>query len=459
MNALKVILPIYFVLFVLGGFRNIKMFLLLTGIVTMPFRTTYTLIDVGAYTGWTNGIVLSLSDVSFIGLFLYLLLTGRKFQGISRSLVVPVMFMIGSVILSLLNSTWIRLSLFEAVLLAQTFFLYYIVFTSAIETEKELRFVIMALMISLLLQGSLGILQCLTGRELDAFQTGTPTTEFIEGAPVTRALGTIGKPNGLAMYVVPIILLVSAVLMKTKEKFYRPLGWLAVSTGGMALLLSYSRGGWIAFSLALLVLIVVMVRGGYVEARRPFAVLLIVVAVAVVFFPQIHDRLTSDEGAAAATDRIYLIKIAWNMIKESPLVGIGANTFMSVIGQYQRGAELQDIYLHMVHNQYLLVAAETGFVGIIAFLWLLIACFRQALECARSKTSELARTVGLSAAAGFIAMTAHMMVDMYSSPLYLGMLFFFCGLCSAARKVQAGDGVSVPNRHHALSPRFARISA
>ena len=135
------------------------------------------------------------------------------------------------------------------------------------------------------------------------------------------------------------------------------------------------------------------------------------------------------------------------MIKESPFIGIGANTFMSVVNNYTRGPDLQDIYLHMVHNQYLLVFAETGLVGILAFLWFLFACFRESWECSNAK-SELSRIVGISAGAGFLAMAAHMMVDMYSSPLCFGLLFVFCSLCAAARKVQTKAETS----QGALSP-------
>ncbi len=435
MEALKVIIPVYFVLFALGGFRNIKMFLLLTGIVTMPFRTTYTIMDVGPYIGWTNGITISLSDVSFICLFVYLLLTGRKFEGFSRKLTFSLMFFVASVLLSLVNSTWMRLSFFEAILLVQVFFLYYIVLTSAIETEKELRLVIMMLMVSLIIQGSFGTFQYLTGRELDIFKTGTPVTEESEEGFVTRALGTIGKPNGLAMYVVPLILLFTAVLMKSRGA-YRRLGILAVSAGGLALLFSFSRGGWMAFLAAFIILLFVLVKRRYVSVKGPILAFLIAACVAAIFSSQIEARLMSEEGSTAAIDRIYLIRIAWNMIKDSPVLGVGANTFMSVINQYQHGPDLQDIYLHMVHNQYLLVFAETGIVGMIAFLWLLSACFRESLECARSGTSELARMIGVSVGAGFIAMAAHMMVDMYSSPLCLSLIFVFCSLCSAAKKVQ-----------------------
>jgi O-antigen ligase len=452
MEALKIIIPIYFIIFVLGGFRNIKMYLLLTGIVTMPFRTTYTIVDVGPYVGWTNGINIALSDVSFILLFIYLFITKTKFEGFSRRLTFAAMLFIGSVLLSLINSTWLRLSFFEAILIAQVFFLYYIVLTAAIQTEKELRMVMVMLMISLIVQGTFGTVQYLTGKELDIFSTGKPPVEESGEDFLSRALGTIGKPNALAMYVVPLILLVTALLMKSRG-LYRRLGTLAISAGGLALILSLSRGGWVAFAAAFIVLLFILAKGGYVRAKAPFLALLVAALVVVMFFGLIEARLMSQEGADATQDRINLIKIAWNMIKDYPVLGVGANTFMSVVHRYTRGPELQDIYLHMVHNQYLLVFAETGLVGLIAFLWFMLACFRESRECVR-KQSELSQMVGVSVGAGFIAMAAHMMVDMYSSPLCLSLIFVFCGLCSAAKKVGVAAGTAPPVRKIGRPPHM-----
>lgn len=440
MEALKVIVPIYFVVFVLGGFRNIKMFLLLTGIVSLPFRTTYTLIDVGPYIGWTNGINIALSDVSFICLYIYLLITRTRFEGISKRLVVALALFVTSVFLSLVNTTWARVSLFEAMMVVQVFFLYYVVMTAAIETPKELRLVILMLMLSLIVQGAFGTVQYLTGREFDVFKTGTPVTEETPEGLVTRALGTVGKPNGLAMYVTPLILLVTAILMRSRG-FYRKLGIVAVSAGGLALLFSFSRGGWLAFAVAFMVLLFGFVRGGYVSTRGAILAFLAAGVVAIIFFPLIQARLISPEGSEAALDRVYLIKIAWNMIKESPILGIGANTFMSVVNTYTRGPELSDVYLHMVHNQYLLVFAETGIVGILAFLWLLIACFKESWACAKSGTGEFSQMIGLSVTAAFIGMLTHMMVDMFASPMCLSLLFVFCSLCSASMKVYAPENL------------------
>jgi O-antigen ligase len=190
-----------------------------------------------------------------------------------------------------------------------------------------------------------------------------------------------------------------------------------------------------AFAVAFLVLIFALSKGRYVRGKGPLLALLIAAVVVFLFFGQIESRLVSQEGSDAAQDRIYLVKIAWNMIKDNPILGVGANTFMSVITRYTRGPELQYVYLHMVHNQYLLVFAETGLVGILAFLWFMLTCFRESLDCVRRRSNDMAQMVGISAGAGFIAMAIHMMVDMYASPLCLSLLFVFCSLCSAVKKI------------------------
>ena len=216
------------------------------------------------------------------------------------------------------------------------------------------------------------------------FVTGTPVTEESEEGLVTRALGTIGKPNGLAMYVAPLILLVTAMMMKTRG-IYRKLGMCAVALGGSALLFSFSRGGWMAFAIAFLMLLLALSKGKYVRARGPLLALAVGAVVVFFFFSQIEGRFVSQEGADAAQDRIYLIKIAWNMIKRQPHPGRrGEHVHVGHRQVYARARLQYDTDLHMVHNQYLLVFAETGLVGILAFLWLMLTCFREAPSTARA---------------------------------------------------------------------------
>ena len=67
--------------------------------------------------------------------------------------------------------------------------------------------------------------------------------------------------------------------------------------------------------------------------------------------------------------------MALQMLKDHPLLGVGLNNFtvrMSEYGEVSGWAR----FLQPVHNVYLLIAAETGILGLILFLCLLFSVFR-----------------------------------------------------------------------------------
>lgn len=61
--------------------------------------------------------------------------------------------------------------------------------------------------------------------------------------------------------------------------------------------------------------------------------------------------------------RIDLIKISWEMIKKSPLFGIGAGNFVVELGKMGKTSWLQP-----VHNIFLLVINELGLIGILGII-------------------------------------------------------------------------------------------
>jgi O-antigen ligase len=455
-EALKFILPIYAVLFLFWGAKNFKYFLLFTGIMTMPFRTTYTVIDVGPYIGWTNGVNIALSDVSFIVLFLYLLVTRKRFARPVHTIAQPVLIFVGACLLSLFNSSWIRISLYEVLLVVQSAFLYYFVLVYAIENEKDLRAVVLFLVLSLLFQSGFAITQYASGLDFDVFATGS--VEVAEGGEefVARAVGTLGRPNGLAVYIVPLLFLTLAI--RFLSGYYKRLSVIAIASGSIALLLTGSRGGWVAFLVSFVIFAFMLLRRGRIGLRALSVLLLCGAFLVFVFFPYLQERVAGEASTNAALSRIPLLKVAWHMIIDHPILGVGANTFMTAIYSYTKPAEFQGIWLGLVHNHYLLVLAETGLVGLAAFLWLFYSFLRESAVCGRIG-NPLAQILGLSTGVAFTSMAIHMMFDIYSSGLALGMMFVLTGLCSAARSVflVEEDGRSpLPAGTRAYQPRIER---
>jgi len=76
-------------------------------------------------------------------------------------------------------------------------------------------------------------------------------------------------------------------------------------------------------------------------------------------------------------DRWAMWQAAIGMIRDRPLLGHGVNTFMANYLDYWVGGERLPRY---AHNCYLQVAAETGVLGLAAFLGLLGTLFRRVMD-------------------------------------------------------------------------------
>ncbi len=441
MKVLYIILPVYLFLFLVYGRKNVKGFLLLTGLMTLPFRTTYSIMSVGDAIAWTGGIMISLSDISFFLLFIYLVFRKRTSFTLSPSIALPVLFFILASFYSLINSTWPRMTAFQIIFMLQLFFLYYFVLMNAVESEKDVRMVTSFIIASVCFQGLLSVAQFATGYRLDFFSTGVGAGEFFtigEEEETLRVYGTLGAPNSFAAYMVPLLLLTIAMRLGTSTN--RRVTGMAMIVGSLALLFSFSRGGWISFLIAVLALLWMMRREQVLQRRTVIGVVFALAVIVVWFYPEVHARIFGYDRNAAMS-RIPLIKIAWNMIEAHPVVGVGANTFASVTSTYTTTNDLKGIYLHEVHNQYLLVFAEMGAFGLISFLWLMFASIRQGLSL-RHSANPLFRSLGTGIAIGFVASGLHMLVDMFNSYTLMGSLFTLLALATATQNLALKKGAA-----------------
>jgi O-antigen ligase len=101
--------------------------------------------------------------------------------------------------------------------------------------------------------------------------------------------------------------------------------------------------------------------------------LLAAAAVAVIYAP---TRGNQKASAVAARVRIELARTTLHMVAEDPLFGIGLGEFYQRTGEFS-SPELLTLFPpahhENAHNNFLQVLAETGLIGLGAFLWLLTA--------------------------------------------------------------------------------------
>jgi O-antigen ligase len=74
--------------------------------------------------------------------------------------------------------------------------------------------------------------------------------------------------------------------------------------------------------------------------------------------------------------RLPLIDLAWKMIQDRPVLGVGANNFAPAVSRYA-GPEFTGVWLRTVHSLYFLAWAEAGFGALLALLWFLGSSLRR----------------------------------------------------------------------------------
>jgi O-antigen ligase len=209
---------------------------------------------------------------------------------------------------------------------------------------------------------------------------------FVRDASL-RVYGTFGQPNPFAGYINMTLTIAIALMLLGKAWATRILGGATALLLGSAEYLSQSRGGEIAIAIALLFIVTVGIPrlrplmgtaaiatlgvvagylGGIVPERLLMPILRILGLVRLSFTsPNPQDYATAERLAH------WIAGI--NIFLAHPITGVGIGNYPAVYPQYYITIFVNA--LGHAHNYYINIAAETGVVGLTAFLLFLTAVF------------------------------------------------------------------------------------
>lgn len=270
-----------------------------------------------------------------------------------------------------------------------------------------------------------------------------------------RAYGTLPHPNvlaGLLFFgiVINLCLLYNLergglVSRETWKAVILSLSLMLLTTG---LVVTFSRLSWLVTALVIIAWFMSVfwklrsplmqsLRTGQAwppgQTYRPTNVILIAFVLLVslglnvfLFGNQIQDRLIGPGFSNYAHEeslinRNILSEIATRMLKQNPIFGVGWKNFVVEMNNYAEEKVLP--YLHQpVHNIYLLVAAETGLLGLFVFLVTLYYIVRHAF---RNLPKAAARYSLPLVFFGFLAIG---LFDHYLLTIQQGSLIFWVAL-------------------------------
>jgi putative inorganic carbon (hco3(-)) transporter len=315
---------------------------------------------------------------------------------------------------------------FEITMLLQMLLLF-IYLASTVRTRNDVRFIVTMLLVGLLLESLLTLVLFVLGTNFEFWGIGTRSRPTLDGTN-SRVGGTIGAPNNAGAYFGFMATIAFALLMSPIRGALRRLALIASVPGVMALALTQSRGAWLAFVVSLLFVLV-----GLHSGRRlsPAAMVAFGLGVAILLIPLqgiIASRLlASDEGSAAG--RVPLMEMALEMVRDHPLLGVGANNFVLALPDYA-GGQFSAAWMAVVHNRFLLVWSQAGTGALLAFLLFVAVTIRRGWR-ARTLDDPLLAGVGLGLGAAVAGHAVHMNFDIFDGGTAEAMLWLSAGLLAS----------------------------
>jgi putative inorganic carbon (hco3(-)) transporter len=312
-------------------------------------------------------------------------------------------------------------------------FLLYVYLVGTVRTASDVTFVVAWLLCGLALESLIILGLGLAGEGFNfpgvAARVDLYSDEFGVAA---RFGGTVGSPNNAGMYLEMLLAPAIAVLATTLGRPYKVLAVLGLGLGSAALMTTYSRGSWLAASLSLVIVCLSLWRGRRLSPAVPVVFLVLLSAIALLFHEAVSNRLTGDDRGAARS-RVSLMGTAFEIIEDDPVRGVGANNYTAALER--RMSLFGNQWLFTVHNQYLIVWAETGLAGLAAFLWFLLAALRYGWQRWR-RADALLSPLALGFTAALAGQMVHMHVDLFNSRPQLQLLVTVAALLAVMSRME-----------------------
>ncbi len=279
--------------------------------------------------------------------------------------------------------------------------LFYFLVILIIDNEEKLNRLWQVLAIFVTYISIFGIYQFLTLANL-------PVSWWAVNVAPRRITSLLNHPNALALLLGPVLAMLFLKPQKNK------LVWLALGLGFLAIYLSFSRASWLAL------IITLSMAALFTEHKKKILSFAFLVALLIFLLPfsrtKIIDLAKGED--LAQENRLVLWSAATDIIKKSPIFGVGLTGFREAYKDYPLGPDR--VIQNYPHNFFLNFWLETGFLGFVAMIGLLIIFYKKIHSLLHSEW----RGVALACGAGMAVIILHGLVDVPYFKNDLSVLFW-----------------------------------
>jgi putative inorganic carbon (HCO3(-)) transporter len=312
------------------------------------------------------------------------------------------------------------------------------VLTAIIQTQSDLRFVLMVI------AGSLGF---------EAAKQGWAQLVLNPGAQNDNTIPFLGDNNLVAVGIAMLVPLVSALAATSSSGWKRLLQFLNVGVVYRALS-TYSRGGFLSIGAVASVI--------FVRSRHKIRALVTAALIASLIVPALPHAFWDRMSTIAASDeerdesqagRLHFWRVAIVMANDRPILGVGHAGYQSAYDQYDWSGGRYKTG-RAVHSSWFGILAETGYLGFALFLLIVVSSF---WSCRRvrmmAKRGEVSASLGHYATGLESSLIAFVVGGTFVSFHYNEMLWHFFALTVALERVAMVEAVAVrEQRQQAVQP-------
>ena len=172
--------------------------------------------------------------------------------------------------------------------------------------------------------------------------------------------------------------------------------------------------------------------------KAPIVILAVAALLYLPFHSLISQRLVGDDKGSAEA-RIPLMRLAFRMIADNPVLGVGIDNFTVAMDRYLT-SEFRRAWLFTVHNKYLLVLAEIGILGLLAYVAFLLGTLRTGWKCWRLQ-NPLLSPLALGFVGGITGNMVHQTVDIFHIRAIQELLWLVAGLLTVMHRISLDSPV------------------
>lgn len=232
-----------------------------------------------------------------------------------------------------------------------------------------------------------------------------------------KATGTFGASSHLAMYLQLLFPLPLALAVTSERLRSRMMCLILYFLAAASVYVTTSRSGFLGLAAGTATCILLLAARGHVGQRAFLPAAYVGLVVILMQIPVFYKHLVSRPETFA--HRFTLFREGGQLIIANPVLGVGPNH--STAARIQSATRNRNEFfstdalpifdnLYPIHNQYIVVASETGLVGIALAGAFFVAVSAQAVRVTRSPCA-FRSTWGIVAISSYVALGTHLIGD------------------------------------------------